>query len=204
MLGVLLSGGLSRRMGGEDKALVSIAGQTLVQTTLSRLNPQVSDVLLNTNRDCDFFADLGVEIRADSLDGFLGPLAGVLTGMEWARSKAGEDALILTAAVDCPLFPLDLGQRLLSILSGERDIAVARSGGRIHPVFGLWRVRLAYDLRRHLSDGGNRKMMDWIMARNPAFADWPAAPADPFMNINTPQDLKDLASLSLHQKPGMG
>ncbi len=204
MLGILLAGGLSSRMGGEDKALASIEGQTLVQITLARLRKQVSDALLNSNRSRERFAGLDVEILPDSVDGFLGPLAGVLTGMEWARAKAGDQALVLTAAVDCPFFPLDLGARLLSALTEGRNVAVASSAGRVHPVFGLWRVGLADDLRRHLSGGGNRKMMDWIMAHDPAFVDWPTDPVDPFMNINTPQDLQALASLPLRPRPSMG
>jgi molybdopterin-guanine dinucleotide biosynthesis protein A len=185
-------------MGGQDKALASIDGQTLVQRALCRLQGQVSEVLLNTNRSKGPFDGLGVEIRSDSVDGFLGPLAGVLTGMEWARAKAGDDALLLSVAVDCPLFPLDLGERLAAVLTGGCSLVVARSGGRIHPVFGLWRVRLADDLRRHLTASDNRKVMDWIMTHDPAVVDWPTDPVDPFLNINTPDDLRALASDAAH------
>lgn len=195
MLGLLLAGGLSRRMGGEDKAVATIGGQTFVQRALERLQGQVGSVLLNSNRnDLSHFNPLGVEILPDSLGGFLGPLSGILTGLEWARAKAGDEALVLSVAVDCPFFPLDLGARLAAALSSRRSVVIARSGGRAHPVFGLWSVQMVEELRAYLTTTTNRKMMDWVMAHDPIWVDWRATPLDPFMNINTPDELRALAS----------
>lgn len=195
MIGLILAGGLSRRMGGEDKAVMTIGGQTFVQRALERLRGQVDSVLLNSNHSHGQFDSLGIEIRPDCLGGFIGPLAGILTGLEWARAKAGANAMVLSVAVDCPLFPLDLGMRLADagLASGHRCV-IARSGGRAHPVFGVWSVQMAEELRTYLTTTTNRKMMDWVITHNPVWVDWPTVPHDPFMNINTPDELRTLAS----------
>jgi molybdopterin-guanine dinucleotide biosynthesis protein A len=135
------------------------------------------------------------------VEGFAGPLAGVLTGMEWARAEGPGLPWIATIATDTPFFPSDLVTRLLAAV--ERDgaeLACAASGGRAHPVFGLWPVRLADDLRRALQGEEIRKVDVWTARYRLTVADFPTVPLDPFFNTNRPEDLAEAERL-LGQQP---
>jgi molybdopterin-guanine dinucleotide biosynthesis protein A len=145
--GVLLAGGLARRMGGGDKSLRRLGGRTILEHVIERARPQVAALLLNANGDPARFASFGLPVAADVVEGFAGPLAGVLTGMEWARANRPDCAWIATMATDTPFFPRDLVARLFQGIQGA-DLACASSNRRANPVFGLWPVRLADDLRR--------------------------------------------------------
>lgn len=185
--GVILAGGQATRMGGGDKALLELGGQSLLAHVSERLAPQVDRLALNANGDPGRFGSLGFDIVADSVPGHAGPLAGVLAGLDWAAS-AGADQIV-TVAADTPFFPCDLVPRLL--LAAETDgtpIALARSPEGIHPTFGLWPVTLRDDLRRALSEG-TRKLRAWAAEHGVAYADFPARTPDAFFNINTPGDL---------------
>ncbi|MFQ6018748.1 MAG: molybdenum cofactor guanylyltransferase MobA, partial [Kiloniellaceae bacterium] len=147
--GVLLAGGRSRRMGGGDKCLRALAGKPVLAHVVARAKPQVGPLLLNANGDPARFADFGLPVAADVVAGFAGPLAGVLTGLEWAAQHAPACAYLASFACDAPFLPVDLVARLVSAVEAEgADLACAASGGRSHPVFGLWPVRLKDDLRR--------------------------------------------------------
>ncbi|MBM1814179.1 molybdenum cofactor guanylyltransferase MobA [Pseudosulfitobacter pseudonitzschiae] len=197
-LGVILAGGLATRMGGGDKALLPLGGQTLLARVIARLEPQVAGLALNANGDAARFAGFGLPVVADSVDGFAGPLAGVLAGLDWAAGQ-GADAIV-TVAGDTPFFPCDLVPRLLLAAEGmaaplalaatPRGDADTRSmtGGLIrHPTFGLWPVALRDDLRAALNDG-LRKVVIWTDAHDGRLAEFPDA-GDPFFNVNTPDDL---------------
>ena len=185
-LGVILAGGLARRMGGGDKGLLSLGGRTILSRVIDRLSPQVAGLALNANGDPARFAGYGLPVVADGIDGFVGPLAGVLAGLDWA---AGEGAdTIVTAAADTPFFPEDLAPRLL--LAAEEagtPIALVATAGR-HPTFGLWPVALRDDLRAAL-EAGTRKVVAWTDRHGAATATFPDTPFDPFFNVNTPEDL---------------
>lgn len=188
--GVILAGGLSRRMGGADKALLAVGGLTLVERALRRLAPQVSEVVLNANGDPARFAGLGVPVVADVVDGFAGPLAGVLTGLEWLSANRPAIGWMATVPTDSPLFPHDLVARLAG---AGAPLAVARSRGRTHPVFALWRLDLL-DRVRALVASGERRMGMAAEMLGAARVDWPN---DPFVNVNTPGDLAALDAATL-------
>lgn len=202
ILGVLLAGGRSRRMGGRDKALVQLAGRPLLAHAITRLKPQVPSLILNANGDPGRLRDFGLTVAPDAIPGFLGPLAGLLTGMLWARRHKPDVRYIVTAAIDTPFFPRDLVQRLSDALVHSNEVAIASSGGRDHPVFGLFPVDLADDLSAFLDQSKDRAVRSWLdrhSVTRAAFTSPAGAATDPFFNINTPADLA--AADALLQEP---
>ena len=194
--GVLLAGGLSRRMGGGDKALLEIGGETILSRVIARVRPQVGALALNANGDPARFAAYGLPVVADVVGGFAGPLAGVLTGLEWARREAPECPWVASFATDAPFLPEDLIARLLRAVERDgADMACAASAGRHHPVFGLWPVRLAGDLRRAMVDGDVRKVDAWTARYRLAVAEFAIDRVDPFFNANRPDDLVQAEAL---------
>jgi molybdenum cofactor guanylyltransferase len=188
-LGVVLAGGLARRMGGGDKARLRIGGRTIIERVLARLKPQCAALILNANGDPARFADTGLAVVPDSIPDFAGPLAGILAGLDWAAQEAPDIPDIVSVPGDCPFLPEDLVARLSAARSREgAPLACARSGEWRHPVVGLWPVALRGDLRNALVAEGLRKIEAWTARHGVAVADWPAAPIDPFFNINTPED----------------
>ncbi|MEP2640459.1 molybdenum cofactor guanylyltransferase MobA [Roseobacter sp.] len=191
-LGVILAGGQATRMGGGDKGLLTLGGQSLLSRVIDRLEPQVAGIALNANGDPSRFARFGVPVLPDSIDGFAGPLAGVLAGLDWAATQ-GADAIV-TAAADTPFFPGDLVPHLL--LASENmthPLALAATphperGPLRHPTFGLWPVALRDDLRAALHDG-LRKVVLWTDRHAACQAVFPVTTFDPFFNVNTPDDL---------------
>lgn len=196
-LGLVLAGGLARRMGGGDKARLSIGGATILQRALARIGPQCEAVILNANGDPSRFADTGLAVVPDSIPDFAGPLAGILAGLDWAAANAPRCAWLLSVPGDCPFLPKDSVARLHEArLKAGAPLACARSGEWRHPVVGLWPVDLREDLRRALIDDGLRKIEIWTARHGVAIADWPPAPVDPFFNVNTPDDAARAESLA--------
>lgn len=194
--GLILAGGQSRRMGGGDKCLLELGGKPVLGRIIERVSPQLGPLVLNANGDPARFAEFGLPVVADAVPDYAGPLAGVLTGMLWARENAPECPWIVTVAGDAPFVPGDLVELLLdSVHETLADMAVAASGGRDHPVFGLWPVRLAEDLRHALIEDGVRKVDLWTGQYRLVRADWPDVPVDPFFNLNTPDDVARAESL---------
>lgn len=194
-VGLLLAGGLSRRMGGGDKCLRPLGGRPVLAHIIERARPQVSALVLNANGDPARFAAFGLPVAPDVIEGFAGPLAGVLTGMEWAAAHRPDAAWLATFATDAPFFPRDLVARLLAAIErGKADMACARSDGQDHPVFGLWPVRLRGDLRRAMEEGV-RKVDLWTARYKLAVAEFTTAPFDPFFNANRPEDLAEAERL---------
>jgi len=197
--GVLLAGGLSRRMGGGDKSLRMLAGETVLERVIERAKPQVAALALNANGDPKRFADYGLTVIADSIPGFAGPLAGVLAGLDWAAKDVPGATHVASFATDAPFFPLDLVARLkAAVADGQHDLACAASGGQAHPVFGLWPLSLREDLRAALKSG-TRKVDQWTARHRLATVEFPTAPYDPFFNANTPEDL-DAAERALAKR----
>ncbi|WP_072506511.1 molybdenum cofactor guanylyltransferase MobA [Phaeobacter porticola] len=207
ILGVILAGGLATRMGGGDKGRLEIGGESLLSRVVDRLSAQVPDLALNANGDPTRFADLGLPVLGDSVDGFSGPLAGVLAGLDWAAEQGADE--IVTAAADTPFFPMDLVARLTDAAEGMTHPLVLattprsgkealKSGGRgrvnRHPTFGLWPVALRDDLRAALEDG-LRKVVLWTDRHDGREALFVAEPFDPFFNVNTPEDLERAEAL---------
>lgn len=200
VVGLLLAGGQSRRMGGGDKCLLELAGKPLLSHVIDRLRPQVSTIVLNANGDPERFARFDLPVVADPVEGFAGPLAGVLAGFDWAHVHDPDTRWVATAATDTPFFPDDLVAKLLAATSGAYPaIALARCGERAHPVFGLWPTSLRENLREALQNG-TRKVLDWTDRHQTVTA--PFAPLalagrtlDPFFNANRPDDLAEAETL---------
>lgn len=203
--GVILAGGLSRRMGGGDKGLLELSGQPMLAHVIGRLTPQVSALVINANGDPERFAPFGLSVVADTVEGFVGPLAGVLAGMRWSQIHAPSATHIATAAGDAPLLPRDLVERLRQAASGRLgQIALAQSRGELHPVIGLWPVALADDLEAELAQGV-RKVLRWTDKHGTvpvAFEMVRAAgqEIDPFYNANTPEELDALRAILAETK----
>lgn len=197
--GLILAGGRSSRMGGADKTLLELGGRPLIRQVLDRLRPQVSQIIINTNADRAPFAGFSVEIVADPIAGYQGPLAGILAGLEWAADKPGTTHL-LSVAGDTPFFPLDLARRLSARAVAGR-VTVAASNTRVHPTFALWPVSLRDALAAFLESSDTRRVMTFIEQAGLDVVDFPveqrgAVTVDPFFNINTPEDLAEAQRLS--------
>ncbi|MEQ8326920.1 MAG: molybdenum cofactor guanylyltransferase MobA [Parvibaculum sp.] len=197
--GVLLAGGLSRRMGGGDKCLRELGGRPILAHIIARAAPQVGALVLNANGAPARFDAFGLPVAADVVEGYAGPLAGVLTGLDWAAENAPGARWLASFACDAPFFPTDMVARLLAAIEAEdADLACAVTHGRSHPVFGLWPLRLRGDLRRAMIEEEIRKVDLWTgryKLVEVAFADAasPAGPLDPFFNTNRPEDLEQAA-----------
>jgi molybdopterin-guanine dinucleotide biosynthesis protein A len=194
--GLVLAGGLARRMGGGDKALIRIGSETILQRTLARLTPQVDGVVLNANGDPTRFAAFGLPVVADSVPDFAGPLAGILAGLDWVAANRTDIDWVVSVPGDCPFLPHDLVARLHDARSAEgKPLACAHSGDWRHPVVGLWQVALREDLRHAVTVEDLRKIEVWTARHGVALADWPTEPVDPFFNVNTPEDVAKATEL---------
>jgi molybdopterin-guanine dinucleotide biosynthesis protein A len=195
--GVLLAGGLAKRMGGGDKGLKRLGGRPILDRILERVRPQVTALLVNANGDPKRFQGYGLPVMADVVEGFAGPLAGVLTGLEWAAENAPKGTrYVASFATDAPFVPLDLVRRLRRAVEEEgAEMACAKSGERTHPVFGLWPLQCAADLRRALVEEEMRKIDRWTARYRVVEVDFPTAPIDPFFNINDPGNLVEAERL---------
>jgi molybdenum cofactor guanylyltransferase len=194
-LGVILAGGLSRRMGGGDKGLVELGGHSLLSRVVSRLGPQLCRLVINANGDPARFSSLGLPVIADRDEARHGPLAGILAGLDHAaKTMPGVDH-ILAAPCDAPFLPADLVSKLAS---GRRAAggkgAIATSSGRRHPAVALWPVAGRRELRNALAEG-RRRVDDIASALGLVEVDWPAEPFDPFLNVNDPAGLERAAEI---------
>ena len=197
VVGVLLAGGLARRMGGGDKCLRLLGPRTILDYAVERARGQTATLVLNANGDPTRFGAYALPVAADVIEGAAGPLAGVLTGMEWARANRPDCPWIATFATDTPFFPLDFVPRSLErIEEHDADMARAASGGRAHPVFGLWPVRLRDDLDAAIREDGVRKVDIWTARYRLVEAEFTTEPFDPFFNANRPEDLEEAARLA--------
>ena len=188
-LGLVLAGGLARRMGGGDKARIAIGGVTILERVLACLEPQCTNLVINANGDPARFADTKLPVVADSVPDFAGPLAGILAGLDWAALHLPECEWVASVPGDCPFLPNDLVARLHAARTAAgAPLSCARSGKWRHPVIGLWPLALRDELRRALVAEGLRKIEIWTARHGVAIADWPAEPVDPFFNVNTPED----------------
>ena len=186
--GVVLAGGRARRMGGEDKGLVQLAGRAMVEYVVEALRPQVGRLLLNANRNAERYAALtGCEVVADVVGDYAGPLAGMASALE-----AADTPLVLSAPCDSPLVAPDLAARMHAALRADgAEIAVARDADRLQPVFALLARALLPDLRAAL-EAGERKIDRWYATHRVTEVDF-SDHASMFLNINTPEERDALA-----------
>ncbi|MGB8397459.1 molybdenum cofactor guanylyltransferase MobA [Bradyrhizobium sp.] len=195
--GVLLAGGLARRMGGGDKPMRRIGGRTILERVIDRLKPQCGGLILNANGDPARFAAFGLPVIPDGVGDFPGPLAGILAALDWVVLNRPGVSLVLSAAADCPFLPRDLVARLHQALAEQHaQLAVAASDGQSHPVIGLWRVDLRDELRRALVVEDIRKIDRWTARHRLATVTWPTEPLDPFFNANTVDDIAEAERLA--------
>lgn len=205
VVGILLAGGRSIRMGGGDKCLRMLGGRPILARIIERLKPQVSDMVINANGEASRFARFGLPVVADSVSGFAGPLAGVHAGLEWVRANRPGISRAVTVATDTPFFPTDLVRRFLAARPGAAALIVARSGEGTHPVIGLWPVSLAAELEAALARG-ERKVGAWVAAQGAVEVSFPPVEIggrsiDPFFNINEPQHLAEADALLKEETP---
>ena len=195
--GIILAGGLSRRMGGGDKGLLMLGETTIIERVINKISPQVGSLAININGDSSRFPDYKLPIIPDSIKGYLGPLSGILAGMEWAFKNGNR--YIATVAADTPFLPDDLIKRLHAMVKSKNlniGIAASRilSGDDvfIHPTFGIWEVALKDDLRDALAND-TRKIMFWAKKFKLDYYYFETSDklSDPFFNINTPDDLEE-------------
>jgi molybdenum cofactor guanylyltransferase len=195
--GVLLAGGLARRMGGGDKPMRTIGGRTILERVIARLAPQCDGLILNANGEPARFAAFGLPVVADSVADFPGPLAGILAALDWMAANRSDVSLVLSAAGDCPFLPRDLVSRLHDALVKQNaQLAVAASGGQSHPVIGLWSVSLRDELRHALVVEDVRKIDRWTARYKLATVNWPTELLDPFFNANTVEDIAEAERLA--------
>jgi len=195
--GVLLAGGLARRMGGGDKPMRTIDGRTILERVIARLSPQCSGLILNANGDPARFAAFGLQVIADDVPDFPGPLAGILAALDWTAANRPEIEWVLSAAGDCPFLPRDLVARLHEARARENaQLAVAASGDQSHPVIGLWGVALRNELRHALVVEDVRRIDRWTARYPLATVTWPVEPLDPFFNANTVEDIAEAERLA--------
>jgi molybdopterin-guanine dinucleotide biosynthesis protein A len=204
--GVVIAGGLSRRMGGGDKTLLDLGGATMLGRIIDGLRPQVASIIINANGDASRFAGFGLPVVADEIADYPGPLAGILAGMRWSLAHVPAARHIATVSSDAPFFPADLVARLTTAVAGRAGaIALARSGGEVQPIIGLWPVTLVDDLAAKLAAGA-RRVLTWAQ-RHPLvdvdFADVEVRGRriDPFFNANTPGDFALIRELLGGAKP---
>ena len=195
--GVLLAGGLARRMGGGDKPMRRIGGRTILERVIARLKPQCDGLILNANGDPARFASFGLPVIADTVADFPGPLAGILAALDWAAANRPKVSLMLSVAADCPFLPRDLVSRLYQALAEQKaQLAVAASDGQSHPVIGLWSIALREELRHALVVEDVRKIDRWTARYKLATVTWPTEPLDPFFNANTVDDIAEAERLA--------
>ncbi len=204
--GLVLAGGRATRLGGGDKPLRPLGGRPMLAYVLERLVPQVGAIAISANGDPARFAEYGQPVLADvGPGGQAGPLAGILSGMAWAKEEGS--GKMLTVAGDTPFFPADLTDRLTEAVAGHpEDIAVASSGGRRHPVFALWPVSLEADLREFLASSATFSVAAFLERHHTIDVDFPTATLggraiDPFFNVNTPEDLAQAQAVMRGEKP---
>ena len=187
-------------MGGGDKARIRIGGATILERVLARLKPHCRAIIINANGDPARFADTGLTVIPDSVPDFVGPLAGILAGLDWVAAHHPEIAWVVSVPGDCPFLPKDLAPRLHAArIAANTPLACARSGEWRHPVVGLWPVALREDLRRALVDESLHKIELWTARHGIAIAEWPTTPVDPFFNVNTPEDIAAAERIAAQQ-----
>ena len=207
--GVILAGGLARRMEGADKPLTCIAGIPMLARAIERLRPQVDALVISANGDCSRFAEFGFPVVTDTVAGFAGPLAGILAGMRWAQANLPAARFIVSVAADTPFFPANLVERFSECCGrDESTVSVAASPSGTHPVFGLWPIASADELEAFLRSGETSKVLAFVdrhLRLNVPFENLRLAKGeevDPFFNVNTPTDAARAEEIAARVRAG--
>jgi molybdopterin-guanine dinucleotide biosynthesis protein A len=206
-IGVILAGGLAKRMGGGDKLLLRIGGKTIFEHLSERLAGQCKGLILNGNGPPERFIALGLPVIPDTIPDHAGPLAGILASLDWMAETHPTCETLLTVAGDTPFLPKDLVKRLeAGRQKAGTPLACAQSGAQRHPTLALWPVSLRFVLRDALVDEGLRKMEHFMARAGCTAVEWDTVPLDPFFNINQPEDVEEANRLlaSLTESLGTG
>jgi molybdenum cofactor guanylyltransferase len=202
--GIVLMGGLSRRMGGGDKGLRDLGGMSLLARVVAAMRPQCESLVLNANGDPARLGEFGFPIVADDVQGFPGPLAGILASLDWIAAHFPDVEYAVSVPADTPFLPDDLAARLMESREKHNALAAcARSGGWTHPLVALWPVAIRQDLRHALVKEDRRKVDDFLRGYPYTVVDWPMEPFDPFFNVNEPGDLAAAETILLGRKTHM-
>ncbi len=191
IIGFIIAGGQSSRMGGGAKCLLDVAGKPILAHIVERFGPQVDQLVLNTNEAPSLFQGFDVAIVADKFPDQPGPLAGLLSCLDYAAHNAPAAEWVATVPSDCPFVPRDLIARLLEHAPDDttNNAVVAASGEHLHPLAGLWRPALLGRLKRAFEDHGLRGMKQWVEDVEGRHVSFAITPFDPFFNVNRPEDL---------------
>lgn len=197
----VLAGGQARRMGGKIKPLIEVAEKTILSHILDNIKQQTTGpVVLNVNSASEQFADYDLPLVKDVIPDFAGPLAGILTGLDWMSRQNPKPDYMLSLPGDAPLIPKDLVERLMkAITETSSDIASVSSNNRTHPVIALWSLDLLEDLRTGVVEEHIRKIDLWTGKRKTVYVDWKTDAYDPFYNINRTEDLKGAEDILLNR-----
>lgn len=200
IVGCILAGGLSRRMGGGDKPLKRLGSRTMLHTVIDRLARQTEHMLINANGAPERLSEFGLPVVADTIADFAGPLAGISACMDWTADHFPKATHIATVAADTPFFPIDLVPRLSRAAKVDgSNITMAMSGGHRHPVFGLWKISLRQHLAQWMQETDTFKVIAWARLHALTMVEFPmigpAQDIDPFFNVNTPEDLSTAETL---------
>jgi molybdopterin-guanine dinucleotide biosynthesis protein A len=182
--GLVLAGGASRRMGGEDKGLAALAGRPMLEYVLDALRPQVGSIMVSANRNRDRYSAYGSPVVTDALENYPGPLAGVSSALQHLATD-----YLLVVPCDAPLLAPDLAPRLhAACVAAGAEAAVASDGRRVQPVFLLLRATVAPGLRSYLAAGG-RAVDAWLTQLRHVQVEFSDEP-DCFVNVNEPAELR--------------
>ncbi len=202
ILGGVLAGGQSTRMGGREKSLLVAGGKPLIERVIQRLAPQLCDIVINANGQHSRFSSLSAPVVGDVFEDYAGPLAGIHALMDYAIKAPADFTHIASVAADTPFFPLNFVEKCGYELSSPdfNEIVIAKSGGFHHPVFGLWPVALFPSLDKFLQSGKTRKVMAFVKQHPHCFAEFSFTRSeeleiDPFFNINTPLDMEKACAI---------
>jgi len=190
ILGLILAGGQSKRMGNINKSLAIINNKSLLEITLSLVKKQLNTVIINSNVRLNIANKYNLRIIPDKIPGYLGPLSGILSGMEWAKKNFPECQWVASFPVDSIFFPNNFVEIMTNKINKKTQIICAKSKGRTHPVFALWSLDLIDDLKKALLDEGVRKIDEWTKRHNLEIVNFEVQKIDPFFNINTFNDLE--------------
>jgi molybdopterin-guanine dinucleotide biosynthesis protein A len=194
---VILAGGVAQRLGGGDKPLRQLGDRTILSWIIERIDPQVQHLALSANGDANRFSDLNLPVLPDRLAS-LGPMAGVLSAMEWTKRNNPEASHVLTLSGDTPFIPRDLVQNLAKIVDSEQKmIASASSAGRPHPTISFWPIAAFDQITDAILNDKGRRVLDWLTIFHSRTVEWDHQPFDPFFNINTPDDLREAEKIMI-------
>ena len=186
---VILTGGRSSRMGGGIKSLIKFNNKYIFDRIFENLQTQVDKIIINSNDSENLFVKYNVEVIKDSLEGYLGPLAGLHATLEWLNKNAPYINWLVTVPGDTPFIPINLVKKLLDkVKNSNHKIVLAQSNGKTHPIIGIWHSNLFESLKNSLNSG-NRKIMDWASQHSLEYVEFANSKYDPFFNINYIEDL---------------